>query len=110
MDERLQQRVALNEAVFRDVNESIERGLWPGESDRMVAFRCECAELGCDQMIDLTPQEYERVRADPRRFLVLAGHVVSDAETVVDEHERYVVVEKRAQAGELAEATDPRSD
>jgi hypothetical protein len=108
MDNPLQARVAANEVAFREVNEAIERGLWPGEEDSPVAFRCECASLDCDRLVQLTPKEYERVRSDPRRFFVLAGHELAEIETVVEAYERYVVVEKQALAGELAEASDPR--
>jgi hypothetical protein len=73
MDERLQGRVAGNEALFREVNEAIERGQWPGEEDSPAAFRCECARLDCNKLVSLTPREYERVRATPRRFLVIPG-------------------------------------
>jgi len=109
MDEPLQRRVAANESAFREVNEAIERGLWQGEESSLVAFRCECASLDCASMVELTPKEYERVRADPRRFLVLPGHELPDVETVVETHERYLVVEKQATAGAAAEDSDPRS-
>jgi hypothetical protein len=108
MDERLQRRVAANESAFREVNEAIERGLWQGEESSLVAFRCECASLDCTNMVELTPREYEHVRADPRRFLVLRGHQLPEVETVVETCERYVVVEKQAEAGAAAEASDPR--
>jgi len=42
-----------NEAVFRDINERIEAGQWPGEPDKPIAFRCECASLGCNMLIEL---------------------------------------------------------
>jgi len=53
--------------------------------------------------------EYEAVRANPRRFMVVAGHERLDAETVVERHPEYLVVEKLDQAGETAEENDPRS-
>jgi len=108
MTERVQLRVAANESAFREVNEAIERGVWPGEEDSLVAFRCECASLECDQLLELTPHEYECVRAESRRFLLVGGHELPDVETVVQSYERYVVVEKRGAAGEQAEASDPR--
>jgi hypothetical protein len=108
MNERVQLRVAANESAFREVNEAIERGVWPGEEDSLVAFRCECASLDCDQLLELTPSEYEHVRAESRRFLLVCGHELPEVETVVETHERFVVVEKRAAAGEQAEAGDPR--
>jgi len=109
MDERLQRRVSANESAFREVNEAIERGVWQGEEHSPVAFRCECASLDCAHLVDLTPKEYEHVRADPRRFFVLRGHEIPDVETVVEQHAGYVVVEKRDEAGEAAEARDPRA-
>jgi hypothetical protein len=109
MDEGLQRRVAGNEALLREVNEAIERGRWPGEEDSPTAFRCECARLDCNKLISLTPREYERVRATPRRFLEIPGHEVKGVETVVETGTGYIVVEKRDEAGRLAEARDPRT-
>lgn len=109
MEEGEQRRVALNEARFREVNEAIERGLWPGEQDSLAAFRCECARLDCNRLVSITPGEYEAVRAHGRRFLVLPGHEDPEVETVVETQSGYVVVEKREAAGRSAEASDPRS-
>jgi hypothetical protein len=109
MDDRLQRRLATNEATFRDVNEALQRGHWPGEDRTPIAFRCECARLGCTRLIEMTAREYESVRANPRRFLVAVGHDLPEIETVVEEHGSYVVVEKRDEAGRKAQETDPRS-
>lgn len=109
MDEDLQRRVASNEAMFRDVNEAVRSGGWPGEEGAPVAYRCECARLGCSRLIELRAADYERIRSHPRWFLIAPGHQVADVEVVVETHSTYVVVEKREEAGELAEATDPRS-
>jgi hypothetical protein len=108
VDERLQRRVAQNEALFREVNEAIERGRWPGEEDSRSAFRCECGRLDCNGLLSLTPREYERVRALPRQFVVIPGHQSEEVETVVASGDGYVVVEKRDEGGRLAEASDPR--
>jgi len=105
----LQQRIAANESVFREVNESIARGRWPGEGTSPVGFRCECARLGCNQVIELTLPEYEEVRAHPRRFVIAAGHELPGAEKVVQTSPGYAVVEKYDEAGELADSADPRS-
>jgi hypothetical protein len=109
MDEGLKRRIAANETRFREVNEAIERGLWPGEEDSIVAFRCECARLECNRLVSITPREYELVRADGRRFLVLPGHEDTAVETVVLSRPGYRVVEKHDGAGRLADASDPRS-
>ena len=108
MDDEVQRRVAANEAALRKVNEAIERGRWPGEDDKPVGFRCECARLGCDQVIELMISEYEQVRAHPRRFVLVHGHEVPAEDTLVVSGDGWVVVEKRDLAGAVAEATDPR--
>jgi hypothetical protein len=103
-----QRRAAANEATIRDVNEGIERGQWPGEEDTPVGFRCECARLGCNRLVELTVREYEEIRANPRRFVVIPGHEFSDVETVVESRRGYIIVEKLDQAAEVAERHDPR--
>jgi len=103
-----QRRAAANEATIRDVNEGIERGQWPGEEDTPVGFRCECARLGCNRLVELTVREYEGVRANPRWFVILPGHQLSDVETVVEARSGYLIVEKQNQAAEVAEQHDPR--
>jgi hypothetical protein len=108
MDDELEQRLAANESIFREVNEGINKGGWPGDEGSPVGFRCECARLGCNALVSLTPREYERLRAFPRRFVMLPGHELEDVETVVEAMPGYVVVEKRDEAGSAAEASDPR--
>lgn len=102
-------RTGRNEALFREVNEAIERGVWPGEEDEPLRFRCECGRIECNEAVALTIAEYERVRANPRRFVVVAGHEQPEVEDVVEQRPGYLLVEKRGQSGELAEALDPRS-
>ena len=108
MEGKKQRRAAASEATIRDVNEGIERGQWPGEEDAPVGFRCECARLGCNRLIELSVHEYEEIRAHPRRFVLIPGHEFPDIETVVESRGRYIIVEKRDLAGEAAEAHDPR--
>jgi hypothetical protein len=108
MDEEAEKRVAHNELVFRELNERIEAGRWPGDEASGVAFRCECGDLGCNQLLELAPAAYERVRAHPRRFVVVPGHELPEAETVVERAGDYLVVEKLDAAGRIAESHDPR--
>jgi hypothetical protein len=109
LGDNTQERLGANEAVFRQINEGIERGQWPGEEDSPVGFRCECARLGCNDLIELSVHEYEAVRKNPRRFMVLPGHERVEAEIVVETRPGYLVVEKLDQAGAKAEQADPRS-
>jgi len=103
-----QRRAGANEAAIRDVNEGIERGQWPGDEDTPVGFRCECARLGCNRLVELTVYEYEEIRSHPRQFVMVPGHEVPDVETVVAARPGYLIVEKRDQAGAVAEQADPR--
>lgn len=108
MDEDSQRRLAANQAMCREVNEAIERGQWPGEESAPMAFRCECARLGCDQMIELSVRDYERIREDARHFVVARGHELAELEVVIEQQPGYFVVEKLDVAGSVAEATSPR--
>jgi hypothetical protein len=108
MDASSLERIGRNEGLFREVNEAIERGLWPGENER-AAFRCECARLECNDVVNVTIADYERIRKNPRRFVIVGGHELPEAEDVVERGRDWVVVEKRGQAGVVAESTDPRS-
>jgi hypothetical protein len=101
-----QRRAAADESTIRDVNEGIERGLWPGDENTPVGFRCECARLGCNRLVELTVREYEEVRSHPRWFVMVSGHEQCDVETVVATQPGYVIVEKLGQAGEVAERND----
>ena len=103
-------RIAHNETLFRDVNERIEAGQWPMERGEPVAFRCECGTLRCNMLVELTLDDYERVRASPTHFVVVPGHEIPAVERVVAREETYVVVEKVGEAAEVAEETDPRTD
>lgn len=99
MEGKKQERAGATESMIRDVNEGIERGQWPGDEDTPVGFRCECGRVGCNRLIELTVREYERIRSHPRWFVVLPGHELQDAETVVAARPGYVIVEKGDQAG-----------
>jgi hypothetical protein len=98
-----------NEASIRDVNEGIERGQWPGEEEAPMGFRCECARLGCNRLIEMSVREYEEIRAHPTWFVLVPGHELPDVETPVESRSGYVIVEKRGQAGDVARRTDPRA-
>ena len=110
MDER-ELRRADNESFFRDVNERLERrAALNHEAAPGFAAVCECTHESCVDRIPISYADYERVRSDPRRFVVSPGHVDPAVEHIVDEHARFTVVEKGGAAGERAEHADPRSD
>lgn len=103
-----EQRTGRKEALFREVNEhvsDVSAGFDGGEEFDLL---CECADEACKAAIALSREEYERVRSDPRQFVILPGHDVPDVELVLTEGDRYAIVRKVGEAGRLAEATDPR--
>ncbi len=108
MTDESERRLARNEILFRETNEAIVRGQWPGDPGKPVRFRCECSRLDCNEAIETTLAEYEQVRSSPRRFLVSIGHETPEVETVVQRASGYLIVEKRDAAGRIATATDPR--
>jgi hypothetical protein len=106
-----EERIGLNEAVFREVNERIESLAetfqLTGEPLDLV---CECGDAKCVQRITMSPAEYEELRADGRQFAVHPGHEASDVETVVGRRKGYDIVQKdRGVPERLAEETNPRS-
>ena len=106
MERQGKQRVAMNEATFRKVNEGMKDG--QGHSG-LLSFVCECGRLHCTRIIQLGREEYESVRANPRRFAVVEGHEIPEVEEVVERTERYLVVEKLGDpVAEVVELTDPR--
>jgi hypothetical protein len=106
-DEQTLERIAHNQSTFREANEEIELA-----AERMrlygevVPFICECPRRECSEIMRMTLEEYESVRADPQRFATAVGHedvsVERGAARVVDVRGEYVVVEKIGVAGEVA--------
>jgi hypothetical protein len=88
------------------VNERIEQ---VADDASNPQFLCECANTDCIETLQLSIAEYEAIRTSPVRFPIKPGHEFGEFETVVEEHEGYVVVEKFGEAGEVAQELDPRS-
>jgi len=99
------ERIGRNEDLFRKVNDQIEGvneafGTFTGT----MSILCECGKLECIEHIDLSLDEYSRLRAEPTRFAVKPGHELPDVERVVERHESCFVVEKaEGEAARLAE-------
>jgi hypothetical protein len=109
--EEHERRARQNQSLFRDVNELVREinkahGVWVTLSD----WVCECADQTCTERIELTPQQYKRVREDPTHFVVAPSseHVVFELERVVEQRERYWVVSKAGEAAAVATELDPR--
>jgi hypothetical protein len=111
MNDERTRRVGQNEALYRQVNERIE-GLNETFASLTGNFDvvCECGELECADQISVSREQYERVRADPGRFIVRPGHEETDLERPVEDHGAYIVIEKHGGVPtRLAQQTDPRA-
>jgi 5-bromo-4-chloroindolyl phosphate hydrolysis protein len=103
---RLQVGSTRRRTLWREVNERIRA---VAEASEHMEFLCECANLECAETLNLTVAEYEHIRSSPVRFPIAIGHDFPDVENVVEENERYAVVQKRGVAAEEAARLDPRS-
>src|SRR6478609_3888779 len=100
--------VALVEAAFRIANERTSRWEERHRDRAEELYLCECAARPCRERIPLTREQYEAVRSDVRRFVVVPGHVIADLETVVESFADYQVIEKPTALMDLLTETDPR--
>jgi hypothetical protein len=105
--ERLE-RQARNEDMMRSVNNRIaaldkSATDWAAP-DQQFEFQCECGKTdGCDGQVLMTLGEYDRVRRQRDRFAVVPGHEADEIESVVEQDERFVIVDKHDEVEHLVE-------
>lgn len=95
------ERIAKNEALLREVNERIHdvgEGLRVLPDSGELDFRCECGRPECDVFVQMLASDYQHLRADNDRFVLVPGHEDPQIERVVERSEGYVVVDKRPEA------------
>jgi hypothetical protein len=103
------QQAAENEATFRLANESLKQKA--DEFDLVgerTPYLCECEDEHCTRVIQLSREEYERIRQHPTRFVMVPGHQET-RDRVVREEAGFTVIEKSGEDGELVARLDPRS-
>lgn len=103
-----EERLASNETLFRFANERMAGWEERHEDGDTELYFCECTDPECKEKVALRVQDYEAVRASSRTFFVLPGHEQLEVETVVDQHEGWLVVRKPETVGEVVDTTDPR--
>ncbi|MDP8944280.1 MAG: hypothetical protein M3N16_09210 [Actinomycetota bacterium] len=99
-------RIARNEASYRELNEAIASREQPAAGPLMLL--CECGYENCTQALHIPVADYEAVRANSRHFLVLEGHEIDDVERVVERRPGWLVVEKPEDAAHIVDPRDPR--
>jgi hypothetical protein len=105
-----EERIASNNATFREANERISAAAGSYGIETPIPFICECSDPSCSGVVRLTLEEYEEVRANSRHFLNLPGHEAASmgAAVVVERRDGYAIVEKTGRAGEIVDAMDER--
>ena len=107
MDTRLV-RMARNESLFREGNERLG-GLRTaaGSPDSSAEFHCECGRETCSEWVWMKVSDYEAVRSQDDRFVVVPGHETPGLECVVERKAGFLIVDKVREAERLV-ADDPR--
>lgn len=94
---------ALEQSRFRTANERLRRvfASYRFEPADRAPFICECVDGGCFEVVMLSLEEYDRVRANPTWFVTVAGHEDDEAtlERVIEAEHGYFIVEKIGIAG-----------
>ena len=105
-----EERIGLNEAVFREVNERIENLAETFDLKAPLDLICECGDAACDERLSMTRAEYEELRSKSHQFAVHPGHEYPDVESVVARLKGYDIVSKnKGVPMQIAEQTDPRT-
>jgi hypothetical protein len=89
------ERIGLNEAAFRDVNENIDKLQTNFGDAKAIDIVCECGSAECMERLTISQDAYARIRSDATLFALVPGHDIPDVESVVEEGAGYVVVQKR---------------
>jgi hypothetical protein len=99
-----EERLARNEAMFREINERLESRIQTFRSGEAgLSILCECAAPDCADRIRISPDAYAAVRTDGRQFIARPGHERLDIEEIVEANDEYEVMRKRGIAGQVAE-------
>ena len=108
MGDARRDRIARNEAFYRELNEAIARGEGPARDPLMLL--CECGDENCTEALHIPAAQYEAMRQHPRRFLLLEGHEIPNAERVVERRRGWLVVEKPEDAAHVVDPRDSRGN
>jgi hypothetical protein len=105
-----EERLGVNEAVFREVNERIQELADAFKlQDEQLDLLCECSQAECVDRISMTRAEYEEVRSEANQFALRPGHEEPDVERVIVRRTGYYIVQKFGAPEHIAEQTDPRA-
>lgn len=79
--------------VFRAANERLRTRMEALTYRGRRPVICECSDTRCMEVLELRPEEYQRVR-DCGYFVISHGHDMPEIEQIVERGDGYDVVEK----------------
>jgi hypothetical protein len=104
------ERLAGNEALFREVNERVAEVATRYEVETLtqaVDFTCDCGRIDCSETMMMTIVEYEAIRARSTHFGVVPQHEQPEIESVIERHPSYYRTGSRARSRSVAEQRQP---
>jgi DNA-directed RNA polymerase specialized sigma subunit len=105
------ERIAKTEALFRNVNEGIAEASSGLFDSQEAEFLCECGDAECAEKVEVSLEEYEKVRAHATHFVVRPGHVKGPLEKIVHRRHGYSVIEKVDRlVASIARRLNPRAE
>ena len=94
--------------AFREANEKLgEKRVEVGAGGK-TPFLCECSDPECTELLQLSFDEYERVRSRANWFVAAVGHE-GEIGRIAEEHGGYAIIEKDGDAGRIAKEENPRT-
>ncbi len=88
-------RLARNKNAFRRLAQS--GGNSRGATDELAPvneFVCECANKNCDLPINMSLDQYRRMREESNRLAVISGHQQPEVEPALEDHDDHLIVER----------------
>jgi len=87
------QRALRAEQMFADLNDAL---IAIHRETPWTKFVCECSNPLCGDQVTLSPESLALIHSRPGRYVLRAGHQVDEVDTVIDQIDGLVIVEKRA--------------
>src|SRR5580765_1111539 len=89
------ERIGLNEAVFREVNERISdlAGQF-GLETQPLDLVCECGDPACVDRISMSRDEYEQLRSNPTHFTIFPKHKLLNIKNIITHNNPYNIIHK----------------
>jgi hypothetical protein len=85
--------------VFRQANERLLRAVGDRvDEERPIPFLCECLSPSCRGTVQLTIEQFRRLREQPNRFAIVTGHPLADDERALERNGEVSIVEKSSEA------------